>query len=1044
MINPYTSSRASLFGRVTLPWRLENPGLPGKLMLSALIITLIPLIALGTVSFSFLHGTMVREANETLGNAAAQTAFVVDGFIRANPDAVRTESQLSAFGEFLDRLSRPSDAESTAIARAQVTALLSALCRREPVYMESYALLDANGVTVAGTQPDTPGGKQPVPDYISEPLKTGLPYVSPVQFAPETNHASLYFGAPVRNSRQEIVGALVIRYNAGILQQMISAVNGLGGKESFAVLVDENLLRLADGSNPELVFKTIVPLASRLPHNSAGILSTNLPAFEQSLSAATLPFSRAQLQDGPNAAENAVVVKALNLKPWSVAFAQPEDVFLEPITLQVLGSLLLGVLIVVLTVLIVASGTRRLTGPILRLTTVAERVSAGDLNAQARVETHDEIGMLAKTFNPMTRQLRQTMGELETRGDAPGQANDTLGAAKARLQHLLKTSASVICCFEPRDSFAMTFISENVETQLGYKPAEFTVDPLFWKAHIHPDDIAQAGQLCELFELGEVTREYRFLHKDNSYRWLRSDLRLIRNADDSPQEIVGAWIDISERKRAELALQQTTEKYRSLIDSMDSVISIVTPDGQFVYLNEYGARRLGMSPEQVVGKNVLELLPGSLAMRLMEHIDAVVTNDKGFVTEQAVPLRDKSYWVRLGFQPIHDADGKTVQVSVISEDITDIKQAQQLLLETNYSLEQRVAERTAELEAANRTLHASKEKFRVIAETIDEVFWIADPEEERIAYVSPGYLRVWGTPEQNIDVDLSRFLKVIHPDDLERVMAEMSKQVEGKPFAHEYRIVRPDGSIRWLWDRGFPVARSPNQAPLYVGIAQDITDRKQAELELEQSLREKDALLKEVHHRVKNNLQVISSLLSLQLDASAETDLVAFVQNSQSRIESMALIHEKLYRSTDLTRVDFRDYIDDLTTSLYSIYRPKGGVSLEKCVPEVYFGIDTAIPLGLIVNELMANAFKYAFRNGNGHANWIQLSLYAQPDGAYVLTIGDNGVGLPEGLDYRKTTSLGLQLVMTLVAQLDGTIELFREHGTEYRITFHEVKYKPR
>ena len=126
------------------------------------------------------------------------------------------------------------------------------------------------------------------------------------------------------------------------------------------------------------------------------------------------------------------------------------------------------------------------------------------------------------------------------------------------------------------------------------------------------------------------------------------------------------------------------------------------------------------------------------------------------------------------------------------------------------------------------------------------------------------------------------------------------------------------------------------------------------------------------------------------------------------------------------------------------MYRPAGGVYLEKDLPEVYFGIDTAIPLGLLVNEIVSNSFKYAFSHSDAQDHRIYLALQAKPDGEYTLIVGDNGVGMPAGLDYRHTTSLGLQLVVTLVEQVGGTIELRAEHGTEYQITFREVKYKPR
>ncbi|MBI5304956.1 MAG: PAS domain S-box protein [Chloroflexi bacterium] len=511
----------------------------------------------------------------------------------------------------------------------------------------------------------------------------------------------------------------------------------------------------------------------------------------------------------------------------------------------------------------------------------------------------------------------------------------------------------------------------------------------------------------------------------------------------------GYWLgslarDITERKRAELALRESNEKYRSLVESMDSVVAVVDMQGQFLYVNELGARQLGFDPPSIVGKNMFDLFPESVAALQVQAVQGVLASDKGIVIESPTIVQGEEHWHRTSIQPIHDERGRPLQALVNTMDISKIREAQKTLEEINRILELRVAERTAELQAANRTLRESEEKFGLIAETIDEVFWMSDLQGKQIFYVSPAYKHVWGRTLASLYENPGSFIEAIYPEDRERVTANLTVRLTSQPFDHEYRIVRPDGTLRWIWERGFPARPQSNHELLYVGVAQDITARKLAEATVEQSLREKEALLKEVHHRVKNNLQVISSMLNLQAGSVSNPEFVNIVQNSQSRIDSIALIHEKLYRSFDLSRIDFRDYLDDLSTSLYSMYYPAAGVRLEKDLPEIYFGIDTAIPLGLIVNEIMSNSLKYAFRNSDQLDRRIYLSLQVKPDGAYTLVIGDNGVGLPAGLDYRQSPSLGLQLVLTLVEQLGGVIELRGEGGTEYQITFREVKYKPR
>ena len=236
--------------------RFHSFSLRTQLSVTALIVTLIPLIVITIVSNTAIHTALVDVANESLASAATQTATNLDGFIQANLDAVRTESQLPDFGDFLDQHAQPRAANGEpAINSAKLATIMRALSRRDQIYIESYALLDTNGIDVLDTQASDIGIDQSQQDYFSSPLNTGLPYVSPIQFSPETNQASLYFSAPVRNNHEKIVGALVIRYDASVLQQIVGDTNGLAGKESFAILLDENHLRLADGANSNLVLK---------------------------------------------------------------------------------------------------------------------------------------------------------------------------------------------------------------------------------------------------------------------------------------------------------------------------------------------------------------------------------------------------------------------------------------------------------------------------------------------------------------------------------------------------------------------------------------------------------------------------------------------------------------------------------------------------------------------------------------------------------------------------------------------------------------------
>ena len=218
-------------------------------------------------------------------------------------------------------------------------------------------------------------------------------------------------------------------------------------------------------------------------------------------------------------------------------------------------------------------------------------------------------------------------------------------------------------------------------------------------------------------------------------------------------------------------------------------------------------------------------------------------------------------------------------------------------------------------------------------------------------------------------------------------------------------------------------------------LQQDITERKKAEEKIKAALKEKEVMLKEIHHRVKNNMQIISSLLKLQFVRTKSKKLQEMLRTSQSRLHSMALIHERLYQSKDFTRIDFAYYIRSLTVYLFHSYRVDSNlVRLKTDVRDVHLDINRAIPCGLIVNELVSNSLKHAFPGGR--EGEIFIKFYFNKQGKIILVVRDNGIGFPEDIDFRSTESFGMQVVNDLTEQLRGTIELDRKGGTTFKVVF--------
>ena len=355
----------------------------------------------------------------------------------------------------------------------------------------------------------------------------------------------------------------------------------------------------------------------------------------------------------------------------------------------------------------------------------------------------------------------------------------------------------------------------------------------------------------------------------------------------------------------------------------------------------------------------------------------------------------------------------------------------------NEGLEAHVASRTAELVAANRELRRSEERFRQIAENIREVFWITEPPDNKLIYISPAYEEVWGRTCSSLPEISQMWRDTIHPEDQARVFATGENVQAGDDCDLEYRIIRPDGEIRWVRDRAFPVANESGKVYRVAGIMDDVTESKQAIEQIKTSLHEKEVLLKEIHHRVKNNMQVITSLLSLQSKTIVDPKALAVFEDSQNRVKSMALIHETLYQSKDLSRINFAEYLQKLVAHVSRSYRIRPTVKINLHVSDVSLPIDTAVPCGLIINELASNALKYAFpADTKGEVN----VTFGHTGDQYTLCVSDTGVGLPPDFDPEQGKSLGMKLVRMLTTQLSGEIECRNGVGTSFQITFPEER----
>lgn len=305
----------------------------------------------------------------------------------------------------------------------------------------------------------------------------------------------------------------------------------------------------------------------------------------------------------------------------------------------------------------------------------------------------------------------------------------------------------------------------------------------------------------------------------------------------------------------------------------------------------------------------------------------------------------------------------------------------------------------------------------------------------RFDYISEGFESLFGLSRDVVMRDAASFYACLHPEDRDEAMAAQSNSIQNlTPFRYECRFIHPDGKMRWIRWHSMPEPHDDGKI-LFDGVAMDITSRKQAEEELRLSLRQKDILLKEIHHRVKNNLQVVLSLLNMQSRKTDDPTTLKSFSELENRVRSMALVHQSLYLSKDITRIDLPVFLRTLVGHCIQTYDMKD-VNVIFDITDIHLGINVAIPLGLITNELVTNAMKHAFIDGRtGEINLSCRYQHNDPSTDMLcLTVRDNGVGYAG--DFSSKGTMGLELIQLMTAQLDGEYEFSNHAGVQIDIVF--------
>jgi PAS domain S-box-containing protein len=481
--------------------------------------------------------------------------------------------------------------------------------------------------------------------------------------------------------------------------------------------------------------------------------------------------------------------------------------------------------------------------------------------------------------------------------------------------------------------------------------------------------------------------------------------------------VVSINSDFTERKRAAEELRQERDFANNLIETAPAIVLVLDTEGRIVNYNPYMEDISGYKVDEMRGK---DWFSSFLLHQDHERIRALFRQAVGDIQTRGnvnpiITKRGCERQIEWYDKTLKDAAGNVMGLLSIGQDITERLQA---------------AEELRQSEARWRSLTQTSPDHILTLDT-DLCIQFAN-------FASPGL-----SVQELIGTPLYTYVKKARQAEIKAILQGVLRT--GRDASYETVYETPDGSTIHYESRVTP-RRLPENGEI-IGLtlsARDITARVRMEERLRASLKEKEALLRELYHRTKNNMQVISSMLALRLMHIQDEGVLSIFRDVENRIQSMALVHQKLYQSQDLSRIDLKEYIADLVELLTQSYQvPLDKITTRVDVERALVLIDTAIPCGLILNELLSNTFKHAFPGDRGGE--VKIRLRRAKDGTLALQVSDNGVGFPEGLDWSKSDTLGLQTVFGIAErQLRGKVSVETAQGVTWRIRFREDLYSPR
>jgi len=598
------------------------------------------------------------------------------------------------------------------------------------------------------------------------------------------------------------------------------------------------------------------------------------------------------------------------------------------------------------------------------------------------------------------------------------EARNTAKEKLKKSEHAHRTLAQNLPGIVFREHFqegnGMQFFNDNYSIMTGFRQDELSKGNFCsFDPHIHPDDLPHVLKTVEeaILEKKSFHLEYRFCHKDGTLKTFVEQSTPIYDDDGELLFIDGVIFDITEIYETRIQLQESEELFRVLFhQGPDASILTKVSNGAITDINSFFMEYFHYNREEIIGKTAVEIGVWVDLSRRSEFYNEI--EKYGQVVNFISEFRSRT------------GPNQTLLLS-----------ANKLELKGEAYILTHMRDITAMIQTQT-ALEISEDKLQTMLRATPAGTGLLSS-DRKIQWGNDQLAKITG-----FELDELKSMDAIKLYESEeeylRVGREKHAEVRASGMGSiETKFVRKDGIIVDILLSSAAIDPADFDKGL-VFTALDITQRKEAEEQIRSSLKEKDILLREIHHRVKNNMQVISSLLRLQVQKEKDPAVLEIFEQSQSRIRSMALIHEQLYRSTDMAQIAFDDYLQKLVLNIRETLRCDSAPEIEVKAEGVCLSIDASVPCGLIVSELVTNAYKHAFSPGEKGKIIVEI---AKDKDLMVLKVTDNGIGLPEDFDARKSESLGLQLVYLLgEGQLSGMVEIKQNNGTCFILTFRDAQ----